>query len=72
MRSVWCMLGFHKWGFEHWGIQICERLDCGKVDMHRGAWGSMRLNSEKEAHKILTTDVARKHWVDLERWRITW
>lgn len=67
--NIWCRFGIHKWGYEHWGIRICERPDCEKVDMYNGIWGQMRLNMEKDGVDVLTIERARKHWKDLEKAR---
>ena len=69
-RSLLCRIGLHKWGFDHRGIRICTRNNCDAIDRYHGHWGTMRLNYEKGGAPILTNESARKHWNDLENWRL--
>ena len=57
-----CRLGFHAYGEDYWGIRVCEREDCDKIDKYHGFWGKLRHNSEHNGAPKLSDSSARRHW----------
>ena len=62
--NIWCQIGIHSWSDEYWGIRICRRVDCAKLDKYYGFWGKLRRNAEFNGAPRLSDASAKKHYDD--------